>query len=180
MWGHGRWRGEIRRRLRLTRGAHATSDHRESDRLRSGLLGRDYRGEVDRVVAHAAEQARAALVQPVQSEEIQPWLRGHPASLDRVAFRIQDRQPHPVQGRLVAGEDGASGDVVTAYRRAVVSGYSGGTAGNAVYVAEGTDYGEITETQPTTSGDCDTIIGYVASATVAALEPGSRADSTAA
>lgn len=85
-----------------------------------------------------------------------------------------------IQGRLVAGEDGANGDVITAYRRAVVSGYSGGTAGNAVYVAEGTDYGQITETKPTTSGDCDTIIGYMASATVAALEPGSRADSTVA
>ena len=84
-----------------------------------------------------------------------------------------------IQGRLVAGEDGANGDEITAYRRAVVSGYSGGTAGSAVYVAEGTDYGEVTETKPTTSGDCDSIIGYMASATVAALEPGSRADSTA-
>ena len=85
-----------------------------------------------------------------------------------------------IQGKLVAGEDGASGDVITAYRRAVVSGYSGGTAGNAVYVAEGTDNGEITETKPTTAGDCDTIIGYMGSATVAALEPGSRTDSVAA
>ena len=84
-----------------------------------------------------------------------------------------------IQGRLVAGEDGANGDVITAYRRAVVSGYSGGTAGNAVYVAEGTDYGKITETKPATAGDCDTIIGYVVSATAAALEPGSRVDSTA-
>jgi len=84
-----------------------------------------------------------------------------------------------IQGRLVAGEDGANGDVITAYRRAVVSGYSGGTAGNAVYVAEGTDYGKITETKPATAGDCDTIIGYVVSATVATLEPGSRVDSTA-
>lgn len=84
-----------------------------------------------------------------------------------------------IQGRLVAGEDGASGDEITAYRRAVVNGYSDGTAGNAVYVAEGTDYGKVTETKPTTSGDCDTIIGYMASAAVAALEPGSRADSTA-
>ena len=61
----------------------------------------------------------------------------------------------------------------------MVSGYSGGTAGNAVYVAEGTDYGKITETKPSTSGDGDTIIGYMASAVVAAIEPGSRADSTA-
>ncbi len=85
-----------------------------------------------------------------------------------------------IQGRLVAGEDGDNGDVITAYRRAVVGGYSGGTPGNAAYVAEGTDYGKITETKPTTSGDCDTIIGYMVSATVAALEPGSRADSAAA
>ncbi|MEE8420168.1 MAG: hypothetical protein V3R92_01770, partial [Dehalococcoidales bacterium] len=84
-----------------------------------------------------------------------------------------------IQGRLVAGEAGASGDVITAYRRAVISGYSGGTAGNAVYVAEGTDNGQVTETQPTTTGDCDTLIGYMASATMAALEPGSRTDSTA-
>ncbi len=81
-----------------------------------------------------------------------------------------------IQGRLVAGEAGVSGDIITAYRRAVVSGYSGGTAGNAVYVAEGTDNGQVTETQPTTIGDCDTLIGYMASATVAALEPGSRTD----
>ncbi len=84
-----------------------------------------------------------------------------------------------IQGRLVAGEDGASGDDITAYRRAVVSGYSGATAGSPVYVAEGTDHGKITGTKPTTSGDCDTVIGYMASATVAALEPGSRTDSLA-
>ena len=77
-----------------------------------------------------------------------------------------------IQGRLVAGEDGANGDEITAYRRAVVSGYSGGTPGNPVYVAEGTDNGEITETKPTTSGDCDTVTGYMVSATVAALEIG--------
>ncbi len=85
-----------------------------------------------------------------------------------------------IQGRLVAGEDGASGDEITAYRRAVVSSFSGGTAGDAVYVAEGTDYGEITDTKPTDSNDCDTVIGYLVSATTAALEPGSRADSTVA
>jgi hypothetical protein len=84
-----------------------------------------------------------------------------------------------IQGRLVAGEDGVSSDVITAYRRAVVSGYTGGTAGNPVYVAEGTDYGKITDTKPSTSGDVDTIIGYTVSAAVVTLEPGSRADSTA-
>jgi len=85
-----------------------------------------------------------------------------------------------IQGRLIAGEDGENGDEITAYRRAVTQGYSGGTAGNAVYVAEGTDYEKITETKPDTSSDCDTIIGYMVSATLATLEPGSRADSTIA
>jgi len=84
-----------------------------------------------------------------------------------------------VQGRLVAGEGGVSGDVITAYRRAVVSGYSGGTPGNTVYVDEGNNYGRITESKPDTSGDCDTVIGYMISATVVSLEPGSRAVSTA-
>jgi len=85
-----------------------------------------------------------------------------------------------IQGRLVAGEDGASGEEITAYRRAVVGGYSGGTAGSPVYVAAGADYGRITQNKPSTSDDCDTIIGYMVSDTVAALEPGSRADSTVA
>ncbi len=84
-----------------------------------------------------------------------------------------------IQGRLVAGEDGASGEVITAYRREVVGGYSGGTPGGAVYVAEGSDNGKVTDVAPSTTSDCNTIIGYMATATEAALEPGSRADSIA-
>src|SRR5262245_36730068 len=51
-----------------------------------------------------------------------------------------------IQGRLVAGEDGVSGDVITAYAMAVIGGrFSGGTPGNLLYVAEGTDNGKYTE-----------------------------------
>ena len=64
-----------------------------------------------------------------------------------------------IQGRLVALADGAIGDVIPVSPNPVVSGYTGATPGGYVYVAESTDSGQITDTAPTTSGDCDTIIG---------------------
>ena len=124
-----------------------------------------------RIIEQGEGLVKITLAEACQAGDILGYSSGWKRALATVGTAIQ--------GRLVAGEDGASGDEITAYRRSVVSGYSGGTAGNAVHVAEGTDYGQITETKPDTSGDCDTIIGYMASATVAALEPGSRADSTA-
>ncbi|MBI2831804.1 MAG: hypothetical protein HYX79_06070 [Chloroflexi bacterium] len=124
-----------------------------------------------RVIEQGEGLVKITLAEACKAGDILGYSSGWKRSLATVGTAIQ--------GRLVAGEDGASGDVITAYRRAVVSGYSGGTAGNAVYVAEGTDYGKVTETKPTTQGDCDTLIGYMATATVAALEPGSRADSLA-
>jgi len=128
--------------------------------------------EKGRIIEQGEGLVKVTLAEACKAGDILGYSSGWKRALATVGTAIQ--------GRLVAGEDGANGDVITAYRRAVVSGYSGGTAGNAVYVAEGTDYGQITETKPTTSGDCDTIIGYMASATVAALEPGSRADSAVA
>ena len=124
-----------------------------------------------RIIEQGEGLVRITLAEACKAGDILGYSSGWKRALATVGTAIQ--------GRLVAGEDGTSGDVITAYRRAVVGDYSGGTAGSAVYVAEGTDYGKITETKPTTSGDCDTIIGYMVSATVAALEPGSRADSTA-
>ena len=124
-----------------------------------------------RIIEQGEGLVRITLAEACKAGDILGYSSGWKRALATVGTAIQ--------GRLVAGEDGASSDEITAYRRAVVSGYAGGTAGSAVYVAEGTDYGKVTETKPTTSGDCDTIIGYVVSATVAALEPGSRADSTA-
>ncbi|MFH1002852.1 MAG: hypothetical protein V1780_01755 [Chloroflexota bacterium] len=124
-----------------------------------------------RIVEQGEGLVRITLAEAVKAGDILGYSSGWKRALATAGTAIQ--------GRLVAGGDGASGDVITAGRRAVVSGYSGGTAGNAVYVAEGSDYGQITETAPATSGDVDTVIGYLASATVAALEPGSRTDSTA-
>jgi hypothetical protein len=84
-----------------------------------------------------------------------------------------------IQGRLVALADGASGDVIPVSANPVVSGYTGATPGNPVYVAEGTDYGQITQTAPSTSGDATTIIGVALSATTVMFFLNSRADSTA-
>ena len=84
-----------------------------------------------------------------------------------------------IQGELVAGEAGAIGDVIVAYREAIISGFTGGTPGGSVYVAEGTAYGEYTETAPSTTGDCNTIIGVITAATEIALWPGNRAPTVA-
>ena len=70
-----------------------------------------------------------------------------------------------IAGRVVALRAGASGEAVPVSANPVVEGYTGATAGNPVYVAEGTEYGKITETAPSTSGDANTIIGVVLSAT---------------
>lgn len=63
-------------------------------------------------------------------------------------------------------------------RQAVISGYvdstpaAGGTVDGEVYVAEAALKGEITETIPTTSGDADTVVGYVASPGVVRFDIG--------
>jgi len=84
-----------------------------------------------------------------------------------------------IQGRVVALKGGASGEVVPVSPNPVVSGYTGGTAGNYVYVAEGTDYGKITETAPSTTGDCNTKIGIMLSATDCQFFLNANADTTA-
>ena len=85
-----------------------------------------------------------------------------------------------IQGRVVALRKGAIGDEVPVSANPVVGGYSGATPGSYVYVAEGSDSGEITQTAPTTSGDADTIIGIALSATEVMFFLNSRVDSTAA
>ena len=84
-----------------------------------------------------------------------------------------------IQGRLVALADGKSGEEVPVSASPVIGGYSGATAGGYVYLAEGTDNGEITQTAPSTSGDANTIIGMALSATDVMFFLNSRADSTA-
>jgi hypothetical protein len=82
-----------------------------------------------------------------------------------------------IQGLLVAMEDGVSGDEISACRGCVLAGsrLSGGTAGAALYVAEGSDNGKYTETIPSTTGDCTTAVGFMLSTTSACLHPASAA-----
>jgi hypothetical protein len=85
-----------------------------------------------------------------------------------------------IQARLVALADGVSGDVIPVSPRAVVGGYSGGTPGNPVYVAEGTSNGLTIDVVPSTQGDATTVIGITLSATEVLFFLNSRADSVAA
>ena len=84
-----------------------------------------------------------------------------------------------IQGRVVALQDGAVGDVIPVSPCPVVSGYSGATPGGYVYVAEGSDNGKVTQTAPSTGGDANTIIGIALSATAVLFFLNARADSTA-
>ncbi len=82
-----------------------------------------------------------------------------------------------IQGRVVALRKGASGEVVPVSPNPVIGGYTGATPGNPVYVAEGTDYGKITETIPNTTNDATTVVGIALSATDVQFFLNSRADS---
>jgi len=84
-----------------------------------------------------------------------------------------------IQGRLVALSDGKNGGEVPISANPAIGGYSGATPGNYVYVAEGSNNGQITETAPSTSGDANTIIGVALTATEVLLFLNSRPDSTA-
>ncbi|UCH43493.1 MAG: hypothetical protein JSW16_02825 [Dehalococcoidales bacterium] len=84
-----------------------------------------------------------------------------------------------IQGRLVALTDGDNGQEVPVSPNPVVGGYSGATAGGYIYVDEGSNNGQVTQTAPTTSGDADTIVGIALSATEVLFFLNSRADSTA-
>lgn len=86
-----------------------------------------------------------------------------------------------VQIRAVAAEDGVSGQKITAYFGTVLvdDRHSGATVGGALYVAEGSDNGKLTQTAPTTSGDANKICGYALTATLMAILPNLNVDSTA-
>jgi len=86
-----------------------------------------------------------------------------------------------IQGKLIACESGVSGDVIECTREAFISGFTSGTVGGLVYVEEGAGVGGgYTETAPATTGDVNTIIGYVISATEIYVAPSTRAGSTSA
>jgi len=80
--------------------------------------------------------------------------------------------PNQIDARLVAGQSGVSGAIIDAYPMAKIGGLTGMTAGNSVYVAEGTLYGEVTETAPSTTGDVNAPIGISLSATEWLAYPG--------
>ena len=82
-----------------------------------------------------------------------------------------------IQGQRAALEGGVVGESINATQNPVVVGYSGGTPGAFVYVAEGTDYGKVTETKPTDVGDADTIVGVVLTASVVVFFLGARPES---
>lgn len=84
-----------------------------------------------------------------------------------------------IQGRLIALKDGDNGDFIPVSANPVVGGYSGATPGGYIYVAEGANNGQITETAPSTAGDADTIIGIALTTTEVIFFLNSRADSTA-
>ena len=84
-----------------------------------------------------------------------------------------------IQGRLVALAEGKSGDEIPVSANPVIGDYSGATPGGYVYVAEGADNGQVTQTAPSTSGDANTIIGVALSATKVMFFLNSRSDGTA-
>jgi len=81
------------------------------------------------------------------------------------------------QGRLIAGENGATGDHIQCYVMAILGGFTDGTEAGAVYPSA-TD-GQWTETADTDSSDSDTIVGYVLTETEILAIPSMRPDSTA-
>lgn len=82
--------------------------------------------------------------------------------------------------RLIALEGGVSTDVIEVTPIAVISGFTGGTPGGALYNEEGAGVGGgYTETAPTTTGDVNVIIGRILSATEVLAAPDTKADSVA-
>lgn len=77
-----------------------------------------------------------------------------------------------IQGRLVALKDTPSGGLCPVAQFCVVDGYSGATPGGYVYVAEGSSYGKVTDTQPTTAGDINNRIGIAITDTIIAFALG--------
>ena len=82
-----------------------------------------------------------------------------------------------IQGRLVALKDTPSGGKCPVAASCVVTGYTGATPGGYVYVDEGTNYGQVTQTAPSTTNDANTPIGIALSATDILFFLNSRADS---
>ena len=133
----------------------------------------------------ALTDAQVGGVLKMASESFRVLLAGAVVKGDLIGFatgwkRALATTGTAIQGKYIAGEDGAIGDTITVYSEAVLSGrITGATPGGAVYGAEGTSNGMYTESAPATGGDCNKIVGYILSATELHLFPCARADSVA-
>src|SRR3972149_3551985 len=86
-----------------------------------------------------------------------------------------------IQGKLIALQGGVSGDAIEVCREAIIGGSAAGTVGGLVYNEEGAGVGGgYPEPAPATTGDVNTILGYILSATEIYVAPSVRAGSTAA
>lgn len=74
-----------------------------------------------------------------------------------------------INPQLVALKKGAIADVIPVALVCVVTGYTGGTPGGLIYLAEGSAKGDVTDTAPTTTGDVKTVIGVLLNATTIAF-----------
>jgi hypothetical protein len=85
-----------------------------------------------------------------------------------------------IQSKLIALEGGVSGDVIEVCGEAIIDGFTSGTDGSLLYLEEGAGVGGgYTETAPTTTGDVNTIIGYIIGTTKVYAAPSVRAGSVA-
>lgn len=123
------------------------------------------------IVSPGPAAAEVTVAEAVKEGDILGYSSGWKRALATVGTAIQ--------GRLVALKDTPSGGQCPVASHCVVSGYSGATPGGYVYVAEGTSNGQVTQTAPSTTSDCNTIIGVALSATEIQFFLNSRADSVA-
>jgi len=124
------------------------------------------------IIDHGEDEAEITLAGAVVIGDAIGWSAGWKRALATVGTAIQLR--------CVAAQDGATGQKIKAYfGKTLISGtrFSGGVAGAALYVAEGSDNGEYTEAVPTDSGDVTTKIGYTLSANEVIVLPNRVTDS---
>ena len=130
--------------------------------------------QANAVIDYGENEAEVTLASAAKVGDAIGWSSGWQRALGTTA--------NVIAMRCVAGEDGATGQRIKVYFGKVgISGsrFSGGTAGAALYVAEGTDVGEYTETAPSDTGDSTTKVGYMISANEATLIPNRNVDSVA-
>jgi len=126
-----------------------------------------------RIVKAVAEKFKLTLSGTVTAGDAIGYASGWKRALATVGTAIQSK--------LIALEDGVSGDVIEVTTAAIIGGFSGGTPGGLAYNEEGAGVGGgYTETAPSTTNDVNTILGYVLSASEIFVGPSTRAGSLSA